>query len=262
MINFAAITPHPPLLIPNIGKENIEKLKTTKEAMEDLEKKLITADIETLIIISSYHKAHHNTYGIVLNENYITGFKEFADFETKIKFLPDLEIIEKIRHATIDNNIPLNLIHNEKLDYAYGVPLYYLCQNKNIKIVPFSHTYDGIKKHYELGRYIKNILTESNKKIGIIASGNLSHRSNELSPQGMLTAGKKFNDKFIELIETKNTSGLLGLDEKKAETAEQSILLPTSLLMGIIDKINYKPQVFSFEAPLGIGYMVCNFKLL
>lgn len=262
MINFAAITPHPPLLIPNIGKENTERLQTTKEAMEDLEEKLITADIETLVIISSYRKTHHDTYGIVYNENYITDFEEFADFETKIKFLPDLKIIEKIRHTATDNHIPLNLIHSKKLDYGYSVPLYHLCQNKNIKIVPFSHTYDGVKKHYELGRFIKSILTETNKKIGIIASGNLSHRSNESSPLGMLKEGKEFNDKFIELIETKNTSGLLGIDEKKTETAEQSILLPTSLLMGIIDKINYKPQVFSFEAPLGIGYLVCNFKLL
>lgn len=262
MISFAAITPHPPLLIPNIGKDNIEKLKSTKEAMEDLEKKFADADVETLLVISSYERMHHDTFSIVLNEKYITDFQEFADFETKLEFLPDLELIEKIRHKALDNNIEFTLTHQTGLDYGFGVPLFYLCKNKKIKIIPLSHTFNNLKNHYELGRIIKKIISLSNKKIGIVASGNLSHKSNESSPLGFSPKGKEFNDKFIELIETKNTAGLLALDKKMVEEAEESILLPSAILMGIVDKINYKPQIFSFEAPLGVGYLVCNFKLL
>ena len=262
MISFAAITPHPPLLIPNIGKENIEKLRNTKEAMEDLEKKFSASDIDILIVISSHEKMHHNTFSIIMAEKYVTDLEEFGDFETKLEFLPDMELIEKIRHSALDENVSFTLTHHEKLDYGSAVPLYYLCKDKKPKIVPLIHTYSSPKDHYEMGRIIKKIISESSKKIGVVASGNLSHKSSERGPKGMSPAGKEFNDKFIELIETKNTSGLLGIDKKLADTADQSILLPAAVLMGVVEKLNYKPQMFSYEAPLGVGYLVCNFKLL
>ena len=34
MLVFSAITPHPPILIPLVGKENLEQIKATIEAME------------------------------------------------------------------------------------------------------------------------------------------------------------------------------------------------------------------------------------
>ncbi|MBU4422085.1 MEMO1 family protein [Patescibacteria group bacterium] len=262
MISFAAITPHPPLLIPNIGKDKMEKLAVTKKAFLDLEEKIKKAKLDSLLIISSSAEMHSATYGIILSEKYKTDFKEFGDFTTKIELFPDVELIEKIRHTALDNNLPFNLSHNENLDYNFSVPLFYLLQDKKIKVIPFVRTYQGAKEHYELGRLIKKILAESNKKIGIIVSGNLSHRSNEKSPLGFSKNGKTFNDKFIELLETKNNAGLLSFPEKIVEEANESILLGTAMLMGIIDKINYKPQIFSFEAPLGIGYLVCNFKLI
>ena len=39
-IVFAAVTPHPPMLIPNIGKEKLETLANTKKALELLEQEL------------------------------------------------------------------------------------------------------------------------------------------------------------------------------------------------------------------------------
>jgi MEMO1 family protein len=49
---FAAISPHPPLLIPSIGKEAIKKIQKTKEALEKLEEDLYLSRPEIIIIIS------------------------------------------------------------------------------------------------------------------------------------------------------------------------------------------------------------------
>lgn len=262
MITFAAITPHPPLLIPEIGKEHADKLKVTKAAMEDLEKKLDKTVLDTLIIISSHNRMHHDAFSILLNDNYVVNFKEFGDFETKLNFLPDLELTEKIRHAAINNNIPLTLTNEDELDYAFGVPLYYLAKNKKIKIIPFLHTFTDMKEQFEMGRLIKAVAMQSNKNVGIIASGHLSHKSTEASPAGFSKKGAEFNAKLRELLETKNTAGILSMDKKFIAAADESILPALSVLMGAMDKINYKPQTFSFEAPLGIGYLVFNFKML
>lgn len=262
MISFAAITPHVPLLIPSVAKENGNKLKITKEAMEDLQKKLEKADLDALLIISEHKKMHHDVFGILMSDKYNVGFKEFGDFETKLEFLPDLELIEKIRHTAIDNEIPLSLIHENNLEYTFGVPLYYLANKKSLKIIPFLHTYGDIKDQFEVGRHIKKILAESNKKIGVIASGHLSHKSSETGPSGFSKKGEEFNVKLRELLETRNTAGILSMDKKMLEEVNESITPALGVLLGIIDRVNYKPQTFSFEAPLGVGYLVFNFKLM
>jgi len=230
--------------------------------MEDLCKKLEKENLDTLIIISEHKKMHHDAFGILLCDKYEVDFKEFGDFETKMEFFPDLELIEKIRHTAIDNEVPFSLIHEDRLEYTFGVPLYYLGNKKPIKIVPLLHTYSDIKDQFEMGRMIKQVLTESNKKIGILASGHLSHKSADMSPAGFSKKGEEFNTKLKELLETKNTAGILSLDKKMLEEADESITPALGILMGIIDRVNYKPQTFSFEAPLGVAYMVFNFKLL
>ena len=51
MLTFAAIVPHPPVLIPSIGKENIDKLKKTIRALDILEEELNQANPDTIIVI-------------------------------------------------------------------------------------------------------------------------------------------------------------------------------------------------------------------
>ena len=53
-IVFAAITPHAPVLIPEIGKENLKKLTKTEAALKKLEQELYAAKPESLVVISPH----------------------------------------------------------------------------------------------------------------------------------------------------------------------------------------------------------------
>lgn len=262
MLVFSAIVPHPPLLIEKIAKGSEQKLSGTQKGMEDLTKKFIASKPETLLIISSDHKLHHDAFSIILNDEYKTSFADFGDFETSLLFSPDLELIEKIRHSATDAGFKLTLSHKENLDYVFGIPLHLLNSSLKIKIIPLMHSYSNLKEHYELGKIINKIISLTNRRIAVIASGNLSHRSNEESPAGYSPKGKEFNQKIIEIIETKNHFSLLAMDEKLMLEAQESISSSMAMLFGILDKQNYKPQIFSFEDYTGIGYMVANLKLL
>lgn len=259
MLSFAAIVPHPAVLIPGMEKEKAKKLAATEKALEVLEYKLTGAGVETLIIISSHSKMHLETLSILFAPEYKTDFREFGNVSAKASFYPDLQIVEKIRHSAIDRGIPFTLTHGEFLDHSFSVPLLYLNKNKKIKIVPFVHSHLGLKEHFEAGQLLNKIAQESNKKIGVIASGHLSHRSSEASPAGYSPKGKIFNEKIKEFIENKNAAGLLSLDAGLIKEAEECITEPLAAIFGALDKSNYEPEILSFEAPFGIGHMVCNF---
>ena len=51
---FAAVTPHPPILIPTIGKAELATIANTKEAMEKLEQEFYLAKPNVVLIISPH----------------------------------------------------------------------------------------------------------------------------------------------------------------------------------------------------------------
>ena len=51
-LEFACITPHPPILIPTIGKKHLDLVQKTKIAMEELEKELYVRRPDSIVVSS------------------------------------------------------------------------------------------------------------------------------------------------------------------------------------------------------------------
>ena len=78
---FSAICPHTSLLIENIAKDNIEKLKNTKNSFETLEKELYTSKAQILVIISN--NKNNNFFTLNAHTNFEANFKDFGEHELK-----------------------------------------------------------------------------------------------------------------------------------------------------------------------------------
>jgi len=90
----------------------------------------------------------------------------------------------------------------------------------------------------------------------VIASGDLSHRLSPSAPAGYSPKGEIFDNLLKELLSSKDTSGILNLDKELVEEAGECGLRSIMILLGILEKQNYKFKLLSYEAPFGVGYMV------
>src|SRR3989344_8584763 len=97
---FAALTPHPPLLIPSIGKEMEKKVEKTKNALLKLEEELYLAKPEVIIIISPHGALLRDAFTINYCADYETDLREFGDLATKLKFKGETTLPAKIRSAS------------------------------------------------------------------------------------------------------------------------------------------------------------------
>jgi AmmeMemoRadiSam system protein B len=132
---------------------------------------------------------------------------------------------------------------------------------ENLKIIPLIPAGLSYKDHYNFGKELKEVLVDSNKRIAVIASGDLSHALTTEAPAGYSEQGVEFDSKFQEAISGNNIDSLVNLDTGMVEKAHQCRLLPIATLTGVLIQINYKPELMSYEAPFGVGYLVANFKL-
>ncbi len=265
MLNFAAIVPHSPLLLPEIGKENLENLKKTINGFKELEYLLYASKVETIIIISPHGFASTNYFNINLNEKYQCNLKEFGDFEEKKDFKGDIFLINELVKKVEDKSVPVNIITEEEIDYGTSVPLLILTKDfpadNEIKIIPLNISGLNLQAHYQFGKYLKRFINKSNKRIAVLASANLSHSLTEKSPAGFNSYAKNFDDKIISALKDKNKQTILKIDNKLVEQANECGLKSIVILLGILDLVNYQPQLLSYEFPFGVGYLVMNFKL-
>lgn len=261
MIVHACFVPHPPLLIPEVGKDNINHLKETREAYQKVEAELYARKPEVLLVISS-HSLNHHSFSINQQPKVNVNFKRFGDLVTNLEFKNDIALGYKIKEST-EVEMPIILSSEQTIDYGVGVPLFYLANhlpNCQICIVHPAKELD-YADHVKFGELIKEQLLSYNKRIAVIAAGDLSHRLHQDSPAGYSPRAQEFDQKVIKLLADKDFEALIKFDKFLAEEAKECAIKPLLVLMGIIKDINFVPEKLSYQAPFGIGYLVENFQI-
>lgn len=155
------------------------------------------------------------------------------------------------------------LITSPHPDWGFNVPLHFLTQDiRGIEVKAHLTDSESPQVHFKRGQeLIKNL--GHVKRLAWVASGDMSHRLKEDGPYGLHPSGKKFDQKFIQLLKKKDVGGILNLDPKLTQDAGECGLRSFCQLLGALAKsrIDWQPEVLSYEVPFGVGYLVVNFKL-
>ncbi len=258
---FAAITPHPPIIIPTIGKENIGQLKATIDGFKKLEEQLYSSKVETILIISPHGLVQSHAFSMNLSPEFLLEFTEFGDFATKHTMAGDVGLAHRMREA-LETAAPVQLISQPRLDYGSSVPLFVLAKSMpHIKIIPLYYSGLSLEEHFKFGQQLKSEILYSQNRIAVIASGDLSHKLSQNAPGGYSPKAAKFDQKIIDILIQKQSDEILRLSEQQITEACECGLKSIVTLLGILDGINYEPQRISYESPFGVGYLVMNFRL-
>jgi len=260
MLVFSAILPHAAILLPTVGKDNLKKMPKTIEALKKINDDFKAAKPDSVIVIFS-HAGQDEFFSLYINKEYQSDFEKLGDFSTKLKFLPDFEMLANLRKFIRIKGFPLAVKGTEKLSYDATIPLFYTDEKQKANIVPLETAALPLKKHLDLGGVLKECIDSSNRRVAVIASANLSHALSTDAPGGLSPAGKEFDEKIQEFIANKNSVGLVSYDEQKLSEAKECASRPIAVLLGIMQQREYNPQIYSYEAPFGIGFLVANFKM-
>ncbi|MBI4592346.1 AmmeMemoRadiSam system protein B [Candidatus Uhrbacteria bacterium] len=259
MICFAAITPHTPLLIPGVGKENIAKLEATTASLAHLEGELYASHPDVIVVISSHAIQHKNAFSLNLHDEYAIDFRDFGDLATSRILEPDIELVSAIEAHMHDRSVPFTLDSSATLDYGTGVPLYFLTENlADVKIVPLSFSGLSAKDHVRFGTELKDVFERSGKRIAVVASGDLSHCLSSDAPLGYKPEGEEYDQKILEAVKGIATSGLLSMSAKLLEGANACIQEQLLILFGILERKKVRVEILSYEHPFGVGYLVAQ----
>jgi MEMO1 family protein len=263
-IVFSCLVPHPPIIVPDIGRGEERKISATSNSMEELVQLLARHQPDSVIIISPHGNYMNDAMGILTAPSSDGNLNSWGVHGLNLHFENDLELVELIHEYCKQQEIPLLSIGKTgyNLDHGVMVPLYFLHRAlKGVPLVPLTFSWLSLKTHFAFGQAINKAARESNKRVAIIASGDLSHRLIPGAPAGYDPAGKVFDEQLGKSLSKMDAQGILNYDPSLIEHAGECGLRSVVIMMGALEGLNVTPDILSYEGPFGVGYMVASFEV-
>ena len=260
------ILPHPPVIVPEVGNGREQDAADTLEAMKRVAKE-IADDRPATIIISSPHAPCFHDFVYLADASVLAGdFLSFGCSDITLSFQNNLELVSAIEEKAKSAGIAAGCLTetgkkrygiSDRLDHGAMVPLYFIEKEWNrFRLVLISTPFLPLNELYEFGRCIRSAVEESNERIVFVASGDLSHRLTRDAPAGYHPIGKEYDDYLIEKLKEGDAKGLTGTEEEFLEKAGECGTRSFIMLMGALSKENRKAEIYSYEGPFGVGYLV------
>lgn len=262
MINKAYVVPHPPLIIPQVGKGQESKIQKTIDAFEDIAKRIACDAPETVVIITP----HSVMYGDYIHISPgIGAMGDFCCFGAKGVSMHqdyDTEFASELSNCAGEADISAGMMgeRDATLDHATLVPLHFI--NKYIqdyRIVRISVSGLSYLAHYELGQCIAAAAKNLKRKTVVVASGDLSHKLTEDGPYGYAEQGPQFDAQLVDALKHADFLKLMSFDESFAQAAGECGLRSFVMMAGALDGRSVSTDFLSYEGPFGVGYAVCEY---
>ncbi|AEV69524.1 AmmeMemoRadiSam system protein A [Acetivibrio clariflavus] len=264
----AYIFPHPPIIVPEVGKGEEEAARKTIDAAIKAAGEIKNQKPSTIIVTTPHAPAFEDYIYISEHKTLKGSFKRFGRADVNLSFDNNLNLVQSIIcHASeegiqaggIDGATASRYGLDNELDWGALVPLYYVSKEyKDFKVIHISISYLSLEELYRFGMSIKKAVESSNEDVVFIASGDLSHKLSHDGPYGYSEKGKQFDELVVKSIGESDVNSLLDIDEAFCESAGQCGLRSFVIMYGALDGYRLKPEVYSYEAPFGIGYCIAK----
>ena len=260
----AFIVPHPPLIVPEIGKGEENEIKNTGDALEKVGQQIQGIKPETIIVISPHSILYGDYLHISPGESGRGDFGRFGAPQVKLNKKYDQEFIDLLAKHAQAHNISAGTAgeKNRSLDHGVLVPLYFIERYySDYRLVRISISGLSPYEHYQFGKLIAQTAQDLDRKTVLIASGDLSHKLTAEGPYGFAPEGPEFDRQVTAIMRSGEFLRLLDFDEDYCEKAAECGLRSFIVLAGALDGKLIKEDFLSYEGPFGVGYAVCAYDI-
>lgn len=258
----AFMVPHPPIIVPDIGRGEERKIQKTIDAYQTAARKIGDMKPETIVLISPHQTMYSDYFHISPGKSASGDFAQFRAPGVQMDVGYDTEFVERLCRLSDAANFPAGTDgeRDAGLDHGTMVPLYFVNRYiKDYRLVRIGLSGLSLKKHYQLGQYIQETAKLLNRKTVLIASGDLSHRLKEDGPYGYREEGPEYDSRIMDVMGQAAFGELFGFSEDFCEKAGECGHRSFTIMAGALDKLNVESEALSYEGVFGVGYGVCTY---
>lgn len=259
----AAAVPHPPLIIPEVGKGQEKVIQRTINAYTQAMRFLARFKPDTVVVTTPHSVMYADYFHISPGKSACGDLSRFNAPNASVKADYDSEFVDALEKRCKTENIPAGTLgeRDPSLDHATVVPLLFLKDYLDkFEVVRVGLSGLSIEDHYRLGEAISETADQLGKRVVMIASGDLSHKLTESGPYGFSAEGPRFDKEIMECFEDAEFLRMMEIKPEVCESAAECGHRSFVIMAGAFDKRKVDAHVLSYEGPFGVGYGVATFE--
>ena len=267
----AIAVPHPPLIVPVVGRGEEARIQATIDAYEQATRQLLELEPDVLVVTSPHAPAFQDGFHVTTDPSLHGTMAQFGHPYEKITAPCDPELASAIVRGASEQRIACvgSQWYRDSMDHGTYVPLHFVREayhaaNPDAEddlpcpIVRIGLSGLSPEMHRNLGRIVAKAAESLGRRVGFIASGDLSHKLLASGPYGFAAEGPVFDERISEIFASGDLEALFQFDEAFCEKAAECGLRSFQIMAGAIEGLGFESKLLSHEGPFGVGYGVAT----
>ena len=267
------VTPHPPIIIPEVGGAQLAEAQATVQAMRLVRERAAALDPDAIVLLSPHAPLAARQMGVSLASSYQGSLAYFRAPQVTVRAAGDQALGQAIIAGAKRHGVPVlataALEETVELDHGSMVPLVFLLGGlrRPCRLVLLSFSMLDIGQHVRFGNAVAEALEAAAQRVVYVASADLSHRLLPGAPVGFDQRGVQFDRLVADAFAAGDWEGLLSIDPETTAAAGECGYRSLAVLSGVVATLgatgsSTRNRLFSYEGPFGVGYLVGEVEIL
>ncbi len=258
----AFMVPHPPMIVPDIGRGSEAQITETIRAYEQVADEIAALRPETIIIASPHATLYSDYFHISPGRRAKGSFSDFRAPQVRFEEQYDEELVDQICLLATQAHFPAGTLGERapKLDHGTMVPLWFIRRKyTGGRIVRTGLSGLPLTDHYAYGKMIRDAVEQTGRRAVLIGSGDLSHKLQTYGPYGFAPEGPVYDERIMDVCSRAAFGELFSFDEVFCEKAAECGHRSFVIMAGALDGVAVKASRLSHQDVTGVGYGICTF---
>ncbi len=192
MVLGACILPHPPILLPEVGRGEERRIRATADAYREAARRIAQMKPDTVVLASPHATLYADYFHISPGRRAEGDMRQSRAPGVTVKAEYDETLVKAISDAAKAARIPAGTLGEREraLDHGTVIPLRFL-DEAGVKARVVRMGLSGLSPlmHYRLGACVAQAAQALGRSIVFVASGDLSHKLSAEGPYGLAPEG-------------------------------------------------------------------------
>jgi len=256
-IVLGAFLPHAPLLLPTGNPAHRRKLAEAGRAMAHVAALAYAGHVDTVILFNPHAASIGNTFTFNLSPTLVARFEELGDLSTIIPAHGAPTFAHRLKEQ-LEGRFPVTARNDQAVNYGMGIPmLAFQKPPRQPDWVEISARRASVADHVQFGVALQSELINSERRVAVIATGDVAAGLSDAAPQGKLPGAAAFRLGWTTSLR-RNTllAYLRGVTTAQADEFASCAVWGVAQLLGTLNSLRTKVELHYDGAPYGVAYQV------
>jgi len=244
---------HAPIVVPAVGGARGAACQATTEAMSAAARELVWSAPDVIVVVSPHAPRAARAWGVCFDGSERGSFARFGAPDCVVRLPGATDFARGLAIHFTRAGLDVFELPGSDLEHGATVPLYFVAQegwSGPTLLMSLSSGGDERRLGELLGAYAE----ESGVSVGLLASGDMSHRLKPGAPGGFHPKARRFDAHIVERLTGADLAGAIDVDPTLRELAAEDVVGSLEVAFGALGSETSGCRFLEYEGPFGVGY--------